>query len=64
MSRRPRYLDALLKHLERNPPEPGSLVHVEIRHDDDCPFWDGHHCDCDVEVETGEHVDRRHGGER
>lgn len=59
--RAPRYLRALRGHLKDNPPDPGELHHVEVRHDPDCPHWDGGSCDCDAEVESGERVDRKYG---
>ena len=63
MSRPSRYLDALLAHLQHAPPEPGTVVHVEVRHDADCPFWDGHPCDCEPIIATGSPIDRKHGGD-
>lgn len=64
MSRRPRYLDAILAHLRSAPPEPGTVVHLEVRHDDDCLYWSGLWCDCAPEIETGDRVNRKYGGER
>lgn len=64
MSGRPNYLKALLRHLEDNPPEPGAVEHVEVRHDSGCARLRGTgSCDCDPEVETGARVDERYGGE-
>lgn len=48
--RRPRYLDALQQHLRDTPLGPGEVHHVQVRHDEHCPFWDGHDCDCEPEI--------------
>lgn len=57
------YIRQLLKHLQENPPEPGDVHHVEVRHDDDCRIWDGRPCDCEPVVESGARVNRRYGGD-
>jgi hypothetical protein len=58
MTGRPRYLDALLRHLRAVGIEPGKVHHVEVRHDDGCAHWKGRPCDCEPEIETGARVDR------
>lgn len=63
MTGRPKYIDPLLEHLARSPAESG-VHHVEVRHDDDCPIFDGEACDCEPEVESGARVDEKYGGER
>ena len=55
-----RYLQALLAHLREAPADPGSVVHVEVRHDDDCGIWAGRPCDCSPEIETGGRVERKY----
>lgn len=62
MGSRPRYLDALRRHLEENEIEPGELHHVEIRHDDGCAHWEGDACDCDPDVESGTRIRRKYEG--
>lgn len=64
MTRRPRYLALVLAHLEAQRPKPGTFVHVEVRHDDDCALWDGGDCNCEPEIETGQRVDRKYGRPR
>ena len=65
MTRRPpKYLDRIVRHVEAVGVEPGTVVHVEVRHDDDCAYWSKRPCDCEPEVETGACVDRRHGESR
>jgi len=47
------------EHLRRSRKlEGGTVVQVEVRHDDDCPYFDGKPCLCDVELESGARVDR------
>lgn len=62
MTDRPNYVDALLEHLANSPLGPG-VHHVEVRHDDDCPIFDGRPCDCEPEIESGERVDEKYGDE-
>lgn len=58
-----RHVSDILEHLSQvGELEPGRVHHVEVRHDDDCPFWDGHDCDCDPVIESGSRVERRYGG--
>ena len=64
MTSQPRYLQALLAHLRETPPDPGTVVHVEVRHDDDCGIWGGRPCDCSPAIETGANVDQKYGRER
>ena len=62
MTRRPRYLKAIERHLRATGIEPGRIVHVEVRHDDDCAVWRREPCDCEPVIETGARVDQRYGG--
>lgn len=67
MSRRwpsEQYVRTLLRHLRTDPPKPGTVTHVEVRHDDDCAHWKGRSCDCDPAVASGPGVDRRYRRER
>lgn len=59
--RRPRYLDALLRHLQETGAQRGAVTHVEIRHLDGCAFWRGKPCNCEPEVETGARIDAKYG---
>lgn len=64
MSRRPRHVSEIIReHLEGVGLEPGQVHHVEVRHAEHCPFWDGHDCDCEPEVESGARVERKYGGD-
>jgi hypothetical protein len=63
MTRPPNYLTALLQHLLALEIEPGTIVHTEVRHDDDCVIWKGKPCDCEPEIETSPEVQKKHGGE-
>ena len=56
----PRYLGALLKIGKAAPM--GSIIHVEIRHDDDCRIFRGRPCNCEPEIESGVRVDGKYGG--
>ena len=57
----PQYLDVLVEHLKEAPAR--SVLHIEVRHDDDCKVFVGRPCDCEPEVESGARVDRKYGGE-
>ncbi len=51
------------KHLEENPPVPGTVFHVELRHDEWCAIWAAEGpCDCQPDVVTGPLIDRKYGG--
>ena len=41
---------------------PGEIVHVEVRHDDDCGIFEDRPCDCEPETESGARVERKYGG--
>ena len=56
----PRYVEGLVEHLEGAPM--GTVLHVEIRHDDNCRIFRGRPCNCDPEIESGVRVDRKYGG--
>ena len=60
--RSPRYLDALLEIGKAAPI--GSIIHVEVQHDDDCAFFRDKPCDCEPVVESGIRVEQKYGGER
>ena len=60
MTRSPNYLRQVLQHGKDVPP--GEVVHVEVRHDDDCGIFENRACDCEPEVESGDRVDRKYGG--
>ena len=59
--RRPRYLDALLRHVDQVELEPG-VHHVEIHHQDHCPFMRGGECCCKPVITSGPGSDRKFGG--
>lgn len=60
----PNDLPAILRHLRETEPPVGGIVHLEVRHDASCAHWDGWPCDCEPEIETGQRVQRKYGGER
>lgn len=47
MNRAAQLLEVILQATTRRC---GSVLHVEIRHDDDCGYWKARPCDCDPEV--------------
>jgi hypothetical protein len=66
MSERPPprgWLLLLLARLLETPPEPGTVTHVEVRHDGGCPYWRGEPCDCEPEVESPGRVGGEYGKE-
>ena len=62
MKNRPTYIDALIHHLETVGVEPGTVTHLEVRHDAGCAIWSRRSCDCEPEVESGARVDDKFGG--
>lgn len=56
----PLYLRQVLKNVKDV--APGEIVHIEVRHDDDCRIFENRPCDCQPEVESGARVDRKYGG--
>ena len=56
----PTYLRQVLKNVKDVPA--GDIVHVEVRHDDDCGIFEGRGCDCAPEIESGKRVERKYGG--
>jgi len=54
------YVPLLFKHLAANPVRPGSVSHVEVRHDDDCPRLRDGDCTCSPIIVTGDPVDRKY----
>lgn len=60
MTRLPTYLRQVPRNVKDVPA--GEVIHVEIRHDDDCGTFKGRACDCEPEVESGQRVDRKYGG--
>jgi hypothetical protein len=62
MTARPKYLPALAEHVRQTPPKAG-VVHVEVRHDDDCPIFSGKPCACDAVIETGARIDEKYGAD-
>ena len=60
MNRFPPYLRQALANVKHV--RPGEVVHVEVRHDDDCGIFEGRPCDCEPEVESGARVERKYGG--
>ena len=59
MATLPSYLKQALEHAKDV--RPGEIVHVEVRHDDDCGIFENRACDCAPEVESGRRVDRKYG---
>ncbi len=64
LDRLPRYAIPVLHHgqelLANGFIEPGSVHHVEIQHDDDCPKLAGGECCCDVNVVSGPAIDEKY----
>jgi hypothetical protein len=58
----PQYLEDLVDRLTGAPT--GSILHVEIRHDDDCPVFRHRPCGCEPIIESGKRIDRKYGGEK
>jgi hypothetical protein len=57
-------LEPIRQHLERSGElRPGSVVHIEVRHDDGCAHWTGGRCDCAPELETGTRIEAKYGAE-
>ena len=61
MNRLPSYLRQALEHMKHA--RPGEVIHVEIRHDDWCPIFEGGPCNCDPDVESGARVERKYDGQ-
>ena len=59
MNRLPPYMRQALEH---GKDRAGEIVHVEVRHDDDCGIFKDRACDCEPVVESGKRVEKKYGG--
>lgn len=47
------YIDKLLELLSKEQIKPGTICHVQIRHDDDCPILRGTGpCECEPDIKV------------
>ncbi len=60
------YTRPLLAHINELKPKPGTVRHIEVRHDDWCPFYrgTGPSCTCKPNIVSGQAIDRKHSAER
>lgn len=48
-----KYLKNILKAASKGTNKPGQITHVEVLHDDDCPFLQGKGaCSCEPEIKV------------
>jgi hypothetical protein len=50
----------VLGHLKADA-KPGQIMHVEIRHESDCPIFDDGRCNCDaLDILSGKPINRKY----